>query len=142
MGAEHLRDLGFQHFAFCGYRHQAWSIEREQGFRDGLPVDRDHYFTFLAGDGDIFIGNVITSLADWIKKLPKPIAILACHDRVAMLLANACTHLSNPQSPNDVAVVRRCDSMLECGFSSPPLSSIMGSARRVGYESAALVGPS
>jgi LacI family transcriptional regulator len=138
MGAEHLRDLGFSHFAYCGYRHQSWSLEREQGFRAALHIPADHYFNYQAGDGEIFVGTVATSLADWVRKLPRPIAILACHDRVAMLLANACSFL-RIRVPDDVAILGVDNSMLECGFTTPPLSSIMGSARRVGYESAALL---
>jgi LacI family transcriptional regulator len=41
--------------------------------------------------------------------------------------------------PDDVAILGVDNSVLECGFTTPPLSSIMGSARRVGYESAALL---
>jgi LacI family transcriptional regulator len=138
MGADHLRDLGMTHFAFCGYRHQGWSTEREAGFRQALGSSDERYFQLLANDGEIYSGSVTTLLADWVRSLPKPIAILACHDRVAMLLASACQFL-RIRVPDEVAILGVDNSMLECSFASPPLSSIMGSARRVGYESAALL---
>jgi LacI family transcriptional regulator len=138
MGAEHLMDLGFRHFAFCGYRHMSWSLEREAGFRAALKVEPGNYSHYGAGEGEIYVGAVSKSLAKWVKALPKPVAIMACHDRVAMLLAFAC-NLLRLRVPDEVAILGVDNSLLECGFTNPPLSSIMGSARRVGYESAALL---
>ena len=55
-----------------------------------------------------------------------------------MLLANACAFL-RMHVPEEVAILGVDNDLLECGFSVPPISSIMGSARRVGYEAAALL---
>jgi LacI family transcriptional regulator len=139
VAADHFLERGLRRFAFCGYDRNDWSGERGQGFIDRLAT-AGHSCTaeFHAGVGQIYVKAIIDDLARWIDSLPKPIAIFACHDRVAMLLAKTCQYLHVPV-PEDVAILGVDDDPLEGGFSSPPLSSVIGSARRVGYEAAALL---
>src|SRR5207244_3107623 len=56
----------------------------------------------------------------------------------AMLVGNACS-LLNLKVPDEVAILGVDNNPLECGFTAPPLSSIMGSARRIGYQAAELL---
>ena len=49
MGAEHLIDHGFRHFAYCGYNNLYWSQERGQAF--GARVEQAsfeiHNYTYI-----------------------------------------------------------------------------------------------
>jgi LacI family transcriptional regulator len=37
LGAEHLRERGFRHLAFCGFSGEAWSGQRREGFVAAAP---------------------------------------------------------------------------------------------------------
>lgn len=39
MGAEHLIERGFERFAFCGFKGEAWSKRREAAFADAVAND-------------------------------------------------------------------------------------------------------
>ncbi|HEV7300888.1 MAG TPA: DNA-binding transcriptional regulator [Tepidisphaeraceae bacterium] len=136
--AEHFLERGLRRFAFCGYDQTDWSDEREAGFGQVLSARGLEYIPFRGKLGEIFAGAVTGSLAAWVRSLPKPCAIFACHDRAAMLLANACAYLK-VHVPEEVAILGVDNDQLECGFAWPPISSILGSARRVGFEGAVLL---
>ena len=138
MAAAHYLERAFKHFAFCGYEGLDWSRQRESGYRDGIAAAGHDCTSFLGVTGEIYAGAVVGALAEWIGPLPKPVAIFAAHDRSAMLLANACAFLRT-RVPEDVAILGVDNNLMELGFGSPPLSSIMGSARRVGYEAAVML---
>lgn len=37
--AQHLRERGFRHFAFCGYPDLFWSVQRCLGFEKALALE-------------------------------------------------------------------------------------------------------
>src|SRR5262249_34380650 len=129
---------GLQRFAFVGYDRVDWSTEREAGFRERLSASGCTCTAFRAGTGELFAGAVGGALSGWVRGLPKPIAVFACHDRCAMLIANACAQL-RVAVPQEVAIIGVDNDLLHCGFATPGISSIMGSSRRVGYEAAELL---
>ncbi len=138
MAARHFLERGFRRFAFFGYGFLGWSNERGQAFTDALAKDGHTCEWFRAEPGQIHTHHVTGLIADWVKSLPKPVALFACHDRAAMLLGHACAYLGC-DVPGDVALLGVDNNPLECGFTTPPLSSVMGSARRIGYQAAALL---
>jgi LacI family transcriptional regulator len=138
LAASHLLDCGFRNLAFCGYRHLAWSTQRADAFRLAIQRSGRNCDVLLGGLGEISTQSVASLLAPWIRRLSKPVAIFACHDRVAMLVGNACS-LLNLKVPDEVAILGVDNNPLECGFTAPPLSSVMGSARRIGYQAAELL---
>jgi len=135
--AEYYLDRGFKNFAFCGYEHD-WSIRRETAYRTVISKVHARCEVFRGQPADLHTATVTTRLSDWLRGLTPPIAIFACHDRVAMLLGHACNYLGL-RVPDEVAILGVDNNPLEVGFTLPPLSSIIGSARRIGYEAAALL---
>jgi len=133
LAATHLLDRGFRHFAFCGYDHLEWSTLRVDAYMTQLKHAGRSCETLYGGLGEIGVWSVATLLAPWITRLPKPVGIFACHDRVATLLIDAC-HYLGVKVPDEVAILGVDNNPQECAFASPPLSSIMGSARRIGYQ--------
>ena len=138
MAATHFADRGFTRFAFVGYARTDWSDERLSGFRQVLAAAGRDCATLQADRGELAASAVTGLLADWLAALPKPVALFAVHDRAAVLCANACAYLGL-RVPEGVAILGVDNNLVECGFARPALSSVMGSARRIGYEGAALL---
>jgi len=142
LGAEHLIDRGFDHFAFCGFENEAWSQRREVAFRETIQNAShelsDSYRTVLfdknAGDWE----KQQAQLVSWLLALPKPVAIMACNDVRGQQVIDACSraHLIVPEQ---VAVLGVDDDTLLCEICDPPLSSIVPNAELVGFRGAELL---
>ncbi|MBN1910824.1 MAG: DNA-binding transcriptional regulator [Pirellulales bacterium] len=147
LGAEHLIERGFQHFAFCGLegihyseRSGADFVEYLHGrgfevsvYGDGRPIEPVAAAT--AENREMMRED---ALADWIEDLPKPLGLMACNDLRAQQVLNACGK-RGILVPDDVAVLGADNDEVLCGLSNPPLSSIDPNARKMGYQAAALL---
>ena len=80
----------------------------------------------------------MSHMADWLKSLKKPVALLAGSDPRAREVLDAC-RLANLHVPEEIAVLGVNDDDLFCEMANPPLSSIIHNARRIGYEAAAML---
>lgn len=139
MAADHFLSRGFQHFGFFGYNGVCWSDERRDGFLGRLRqagykgkfhvYDRQHidnlWYYEQAG------------LSEWIKSLPKPIAIMACDDNQGNILLEACNSCG-VKIPYDVAIIGVDNDEVLCNLSDPSLSTINVGIERGGYEAAAM----
>ncbi|MFM8633680.1 MAG: XylR family transcriptional regulator [Planctomycetia bacterium] len=142
LGAQHLLGCGLPTLAFYGYprgRTTGWSDERAEAFRAtakaaGRPC---HVFTGRQGDARRW-ESLQKELTLWLDGLPKPVGIMACNDLRARHVLEACRRLGL-SVPADVAVLGVDNDQLVCELTRPPLSSIDQSARRIGYEAAALL---
>jgi LacI family transcriptional regulator len=147
MAFEHLRERGFRHFAFCGFNGADYSDIRRDSFTDctktagftchvysAQPDSRRkstrEYEARGLGDGP--------SVAQWLKRLPKPVGLMACNDIRGQQVLNAC-RTAGIVVPNEMAVVGVDDDEVLCELSDPPLSSISLDTERIGYEAAALL---
>ncbi|HWD18344.1 MAG TPA: DNA-binding transcriptional regulator [Verrucomicrobiae bacterium] len=144
---EHLKERGFRHFAFCGFNGADYSDERRDSFVDfvrraGFPC---HVYTDSAplpkGDTAQYEGLGLKDggeVANWIKKLPKPIGLMACNDMRGQQVLDAC-RATGVASPEEIAVIGVDNDDVLCNLSDPPLSSVVPNAERIGYEAAALL---
>lgn len=144
LGAEHLRERGFTHFAFCEYAGQFWSEHRREGF---LSYLREYGFDAyihrmpLPGPGS---GGPETweaqqsKLAEWLSTLPKPLGVMATNDLMGQQLLEACLRL-RASVPEEIAVVGADNDEPICRIASPPLSSVIINDHQRGYEAAALL---
>ena len=143
LGAEHLLSCGFEHLAFYGYPRtttNAWSDERASAFEATCRTvaGRDcRFFTGRQGSARRW-GELQAELTEWLAGLPKPIGIMACNDVRARHVLEACRTLGL-KVPRDVAVLGVDNDEMICELTDPPLSSIDQSARRIGYEAAAVL---
>lgn len=140
MGADYFLRKGFRHFAFYGFEHIVWSRERSRGFEErlqkaGYPV---HYFDNQEESSEELWYYKPSALSQWLTSLPKPIAIMACDDRLGLHITEACRH-SGIRIPEDVAVLGVDNDEMYCEISDPPLSSIAQDAEKGGYEAARLL---
>jgi LacI family transcriptional regulator len=141
LAAEHLIERRLTHFAFCGYPGELWCQRRGEGF------------TATAGQAGIvhesFFGPHLPAaltesernqqrLIHWVRRLPKPVGVMACSDRHAQRLLDACQAVG-VAVPEEVAVIGVNNDEEICLLSHPPLTSVQDDPRQIGYQSAALL---
>ncbi len=139
LGFEHLRERGFTRFAFCGDPRFNWSIWRAQHFRraaESHQMECHEYQPLRAFQPDDT--ELIEDLARWLKRLPKPIGIMACYDLRGQQVLDACRR-ARIAVPEEVAVLGVDNDELLCELSNPPLSSVIPNTHRTGYAAAALL---
>jgi LacI family transcriptional regulator len=141
LAAEHLVEKGFSHFAFCGDKRFIWSRERGSQFREALTASGRRCFNFTAkraSGSQPGSDAEIRGIADWVRSLPKPVAVFACYDGRAQQVLEAC-RLLELSVPDEVAVLGVDNDEVLCDLCDPPLSSVQPNARRTGYEAAAML---
>jgi LacI family transcriptional regulator len=139
---DHLRSLGFEHFAFCGEPRGAhvYDDERMETFK---RIAIESGFTCSVFKHRIR-GHAVTwedgqeQLATWLKSLPRPVGIMASHDDRGQQVLDACRR-AELLVPNEVAVIGSDNSEFLCNLSIPSLSSIDVNSERIGYEAAHLL---
>lgn len=141
LAAGHLLERGFRQLAFCGEPEFNWSKWRCEGFCRAVIEAGAECFVYepaKRGEHRTNWDQEHHRLMDWVKKLPKPIGVMACYDIKAQQLLDACRELS-VAVPEEVAVVGVDNDPLFCDLCAPPLSSVMPNTRRTGYVAAQLL---
>lgn len=146
LGAEHLLTLGNPHFAFY-----------QRGHGEDVRTLRDSFVSTLKAAGhettvlDFLADNPLRSslyvtalqerltwLAEKLKRLPRPLAIMTEDDRYAPDVVEAARSLGL-RVPVDVAVLGCDDNSFAHGVSAIPISSVDSNTRGVGYAAADLL---
>ena len=143
MAAEHLLDRGFRTFAYAAYEWWPYSRRRSEAFFAAVKAAGDYpFFRYDQGPRSRWAQTAWAAADDhlrgWVKKLPKPIGVMATNDHWGVRLIEAC-RLENIRVPEDVAILGVDDDRLLCGFVSPPLTSIDTGSERVGYAAAKML---
>jgi LacI family transcriptional regulator len=139
--ASYLMELGHQYFGVYELTTEQFFIERSQSF--ALKI-HEHGF-----ECHVFRQSANREkpqqwekqqglLVEWLKRLPKPIAILACTDQLGFWLLDACSR-AKLLVPEQIAVLGVENDETLCSMSTPPLSSVRLGGERVGYEAAAML---
>jgi LacI family transcriptional regulator len=139
MAARHLLELGFRHFAFCGYEGMFWSRERGAGFQSGLRQAGHHAEFFPARRrAQETHAEEEARLTAWLRSLPGPAGVFAALDMRAWQLAELCA-AAGLEVPGRIGLIGVNNDDLLCGLSPFPLSSVALSAQRAGFEAARLL---
>lgn len=143
MAAEHFLDRGFQHFAYCGLNDFVWSRGRGDHFarrlaQSGFEVSVYHHPAPAEGRPARNDRNEQNLIADWLRTLPKPVAVMCCNDDRALQVIEACK-LANCEVPDQVAVLGVDNDVLVCDLADSPISSISLNTEGAGYEAARLL---
>lgn len=136
-GADHFRDRGFKHYAFCGDPAFPWSVQRCGYFSDYLKELGHDVHTFQHERQSVMTEERL-AMARWVQQLPKPVGIMACYDIVAQKLLEAC-RIAGIAVPEEAAVIGVDNDELLCNLTTPPLSSIQPDTMQTGYRAAALL---
>jgi LacI family transcriptional regulator len=141
LGAEHLLERGYRHFAFCGFSGETWSDGRRDGFAAAVGKAgfrcRVHESPWR-GRGALRWDRDQDRLARWIASLPRPVGLMACNDVRGQQAIDAC-HRAGAVVPEEVAVIGVDDEAELCVLCDPPLSSVAPDPRRIGLEAADLL---
>lgn len=139
LGAEHFLERGFHHFGFTGFANDHWARERRDGFVEALRLAGqtcDVFDVEWPGDLTPFWDESQTAvLADWLRRLPKPVAVMACNDLRALQVI-AAAHNAGFLVPEEVAVLGANNDAVRCDLSYPPLSSVAPNPFQIGYAAA------
>lgn len=141
LAAAHLLERGFRNLAFCGDSRFNWSKWRGEAFQESVQkVGATCWVYDSAAEGaDVSSWDQQhRRLIAWLKKLPKPIGVMACYDIQAQQLLDACREMGITV-PEEVAVIGVDNDELLCELCAPPLSSVIPNARRSGYVAAQLL---
>jgi LacI family transcriptional regulator len=138
---QQLLDTGLRQFAFCAAPRgeNRFLDARADAFVQlveaaGYPCEvyesqTGRYGTWEQGQ---------SRLARWLKRLPKPIGVMACDDDRGLYVLDACLR-AKIQVPDQLAVIGVNNDEHLCGLANPALSSVDVGAERIGYEAAALL---
>jgi len=137
---EHLLERKLPHYGYVREIHNVlWSQRREQAFCDRLAQAgfSCHVYKEPPPSAKKW-GHEQERLSKWLRKLPKPIGLLAAMDIRGRQVTEACLE-SGLHVPEDVAIVGVDNDELLCELSVPPMSSIALDTERGGYKAAALL---
>lgn len=141
LAGEHLLERGLGHFAFCGFAGQSWSEGRRDGFRARVAVEGLEVSVYESrgfGSASLPWEQEQADIGRWLRKLPKPLGVMACNDMRGQHVLDACQR-GNLAVPEEIAVVGVDDDALLCELCDPPLSSVIPNPERIGYEAAELL---
>jgi len=143
MAAGYFLKLGFRNFGYFGSQWMGSSIARRDAFREGVE-EAGHSVSTCHGEylprpaaSDSWV-QVDRRIGTWLRKLDKPVAILAQNDVPARDLADRCRMLGL-NVPDEVALLGVDNDELECHLCNPTLSSIAVPGQRIGIEAAQLL---
>lgn len=140
LAAGHLLERGFRHYAFVGLAGRIWSQRRQDAFceRIGAAGFKPHVYVPPRRRLDRLWEREQGILADWLRRLPRPVGLMACNDDRGREVLEAC-RAAGIRVPEEMAVVGVDNDELLCELADPPLSSVALNAEAGGYRVAALL---
>jgi LacI family transcriptional regulator len=137
LAVDHLHSRGFRHLGFCGESRFNWSRMRAEHFRKLGRAAGAEVHVYESSGRDPW-AQEHRALLSWVRRLPKPVGIMACYDIKAQQLLDVCRE-NGVAVPEEVAVIGVDNDPVLCSLTSPPLSSVIPNTRRTGYEAAGLL---
>jgi LacI family transcriptional regulator len=142
MAAKYFLDRGFRQFAYCGSSIRPDYVDRF-GQEFVAILERHTYRCHCHScnwhpDSIMPPASEFERLVAWLKKLPKPIGVLAYDSVEARRVTEAC-EAAGIHVPHEAAVLGGEYDFLSCTISRPQLSSIDHAPHRVGYLAAQLL---
>lgn len=140
MAAEYFIERGYRNFAFFGFRDVCWSDERYEGFKKAVEEAGygDPLSAYRMQDINALWYYELDRLSDWLKGLPKPVAIMACDDNQASNLIDACNSIGL-KMPGEVSIIGVDNDEIICNLNTPSLTSIHVDIENGGYKTAELI---
>lgn len=140
MAAEYFIGKGYTNFAFFGFRDVCWSDERYEGFKKAVEESGygNHLSAYRMQDINAIWYYELDRLSDWLRDLPKPVAVMACDDNQASNLIDACNSIGI-KMPGEVAIIGVDNDEIICNLNTPSLTSIHVDIENGGYRTAELI---
>lgn len=143
---DHLRERGFQQFAYCGPKDFNWSVWRGKRFLERCQQDHLPAFQFWT---DILTRSERNpqaqvaskskrNLDSWLLELPKPIGLFCALDIQAQIVLDHCRNLEI-LVPDQIAVIGVDNDPIVCNLAHPSITSVIPDAKGAGYRAAELL---
>ena len=140
LAAEHFLERNYENFAFSGHRRLWWAQERADQFRKAVAVAgfKTDIFVHSEPAGKLTWGKAQTRMIEWLKSLPKPVALMAANDYHCQYIIESCK-IAELNIPGDVALLGVDNDTMICEFTLPSFSSINLDTKCAGYKAAELL---
>jgi LacI family transcriptional regulator len=143
MAVEHFFDRGLRRFAFFTYGETWWTQTHRDGFCRALKergYDCEIYRPPRTSDRALPVWHEYQRprLVEWLRSLPRPIAVLTAGDMQAVRLSDACRE-TGIAVPEEVSILSLSNDPVICETVRPTISSMDLDARRIGFEAATLL---
>jgi len=140
MGANYFLKKGFKHFAFYGFKGIVWSEERSEGFKSEISKHgyEDNFSEYQNIKSEELWFYESAPLMEWLRNLPKPVAIMTCDDNQGHHIIEVCNQCGL-KVPEEVSVLGVDNDEIICTLSDPSLSSIQQDVEKGGYDAARLM---
>lgn len=112
-----------------------WSRLRQNGFKNEIAKSAGQNVRVFSSSAREGHEGYRAGLADWLRSLPGPIALMVVGDYRAIDVINACSR-AKLKIPNDISIISVDNNPILCDSTSPALSSIEPSFEREGFEAA------
>lgn len=141
LAAQHFLDRQFKNFAFTGYPDEMWVRRRLAGFQETVAAGGAFSCEFFPRNTHSLADyeSNQSRLRQWLHHLPKPVALMACSDRHAQRVLDAC-RIAGISVPEEIAVIGVDNDEQTCRLTNPPLSSVIDNPRKIGFEAARMLG--
>lgn len=138
LAAEHVLDRGFRHFAYFSLLGLAYVSTHQEAFirviqEAGCECEVHAIKPRTGAEPDWSLDLV--RLGDWLKNLPKPVAILTWNASSSREIIYACQE-AGLLVPEEVAVLSGSDDDVLCELLQIPVSAILAAAEQIGHEAA------
>ena len=143
IAAEHFKSLGrFASYAFVPAPPKIpWSLERKAAFFENADRRAKRFefpetdFEMVNMTGESGINVKASDLVEFLQKLPRPAAVFAANDLLAVQVAEACNK-AQLKMPSDVALVGCDNDEFLCMVGRPAITSIRPGFEQAGYAAA------
>ena len=141
LATRHLLDHGFRHFGYYAPQGFSYAKAYYESFVENLAEIGLECSLFLGRRGNGTVANWQKrqdELQQWLRQLPKPLAVLTWTSDLAREVSCACQAMGL-LVPEQVAVMAGGNDSVLCETCNPPLSAVAINSERIGYEAAALL---
>ena len=140
---EFFKSRGFANFAYCGFPGTAFSDMREKAYSDEMTFIYSPRRRHLPDESQFYDERIdriqdARSLGNWLKTLPKPIAVFCCNDLRAIQLQRVAID-SGLRVPEDLAILGVDNDTIACSFAEVPISSIDPNSFEIGRAAARIL---
>ena len=141
LAADHFLERGFRHFAYFSLVGLGYVATHQAAFVQAVKVGGGDFASFTVkpqagAEPDWRLD--LAKLGEWVKGLPKPVAILCWNASGAREIVLGCQAVGL-HVPEEVAVLSQADDDVLCEATQVPISGVRVAADTIGFQAARLL---
>ncbi|MDR1282436.1 MAG: helix-turn-helix domain-containing protein [Opitutaceae bacterium] len=139
MAAKYFFDRGYENFAYLGLEKNTLDADIMRGFSTSVKAGGGAFFSMSAKNRAWGVADwnlSIQRLADWLKRLPKPVGLFSWV--IGREVVHAC-HLARIKMPEEVSLLMHSDDEIFLELSHIPMSGITHPGAEIGHRTAQML---